>query len=45
MNAQGVILVSGCTPRLFSMVADGKFDPVLLMKEVLLRERYAAICA
>ena len=45
MNAQGVILVSGCTPRLFSMVADGKFDPVLLMKEVLLSERYAAICA
>ena len=45
MNEQGVILISGCTPRIFSMVANGKFDPVLLMKEVLLSERYAAICA
>ena len=45
MNEQGVILVSGCTPRIFSMVANGKFDPVLLMKEVLLSERYAPICA
>ena len=45
MNEQGVILVSGCTPRIFSMVANGKFDPVLLMKEILLSERYAPICA
>ena len=45
MNEQGVILISGCTPRIFSMVASGKFDPVLLMKEVLLSERYAPICA
>ena len=45
MNEQGVILISGCTPRIFSMVANGKFDPVLLMKEVLLSERYAPICA
>lgn len=45
MNEQGVILVSGCTPRIFSMVANGRFDPVLLMKEVLLSERYAPICA
>ena len=45
MNDQGVVLVSGCTPRIFSMVANGKFDPVLLMKEVLLSERYAPICA
>lgn len=45
MNDQGVVLVSGCTPRIFSMVASGKFDPVLLMKEVLLSERYAPICA
>ena len=45
MNEQGVILVSGCTPRLFSMVAGGQFDPVLLMKKVLLSERYAPICA
>ena len=45
MNEQGVILVSGCTPRIFSMVANGKFDPVLLMKEVLLSKRYEPICA
>jgi len=45
MNEQGVILISGCTPRIFSMVAGGRFDPVLLMKEVLLSERYAPICA
>lgn len=45
MNELGVILISGCTPRIFSMVANGKFDPVLLMKEVLLSERYAPICA
>ena len=45
MNEQGVILVSGCTPRIFSMVANGKFNPVEQMKEVLLSERYAPICA
>ena len=45
MNEQGVALISGCTPRIFSMVAGGKFDPVLQMKEVLLSERYAPICA
>ncbi len=45
MNEQGVILISGCTPRIFSMVANGKFDPVLLMKEILLSERYAPISA
>ena len=45
MNEQGVILISGCTPRIFSMAASGKFDPVLLMKEVLLGERYAPVCA
>ena len=45
MNEQGVILVSGCTPRIFSMVASGRFDPVLLMKEVLLSDRYSPVCA
>ncbi len=45
MNEQGVILISGCTPRIFSMAANGRFDPVLLMKEVLLSERYAPVCA
>ena len=45
MNEQGVILVSGCTPRLFSMVASGEFDPAVFMKEVLLSDRYKPICA
>ena len=50
MNERGVILVSGCSPRIFSMAASGKFDfsepdPVELMKEILLGERYAPICA
>ena len=45
MNEQGVILVSGCTPRLFSMVASGQYDPAVFMKEVLLSKRYEPICA
>ena len=45
MNEQGVILISGCTPRIFSMVANGQYDPVTLMREVLMSERYAPVCA
>ena len=45
MNEQGVILISGCTPRIFSMVASGLFDPARMMMKVLLGERYAPICA
>ena len=45
MNKQGVILVSGCTPRLFSMVAAGQFDPAVFMQDVLLSKRYEPICA
>ena len=45
MNEQGVVLISGCTPRIFSMVANGQYDPVTLMREVLMRERYAPVCA
>ena len=45
MNEQGVILVSGCSPRVFSMVASGQFDPAVFMKEVLLSKRYEPICA
>jgi len=44
-NEQGVALVSGCTPRLFSMVAGGTPDPYAFMKEVLSSERYAPIRA
>lgn len=44
-NEQGVALVSGCTPRLFSMVADGQLSPLGYMLEVLGSDRYAAIAA
>ena len=44
-NEQGVALVSGCTPRLFSMVASGTMNPYAFMLEVLESERYAKIVA
>ena len=45
MNEQGVALVSGCTPRLFSMVVEGNIDPYHYMMEVIGNERYAKIAA
>ena len=44
-NEQGVALVSGCTPRLFSMVAGGVASPYTIMREVIESERYAPISA
>ena len=44
-NEQGVALVSGCTPRLFSMVASGTMNPYAFMLEVVESERYAKILA
>lgn len=44
-NEQGVALVSGCTPRLFSMVASGQLSPYTVMTKVLQSERYAKISA
>lgn len=44
-NEQGVALVSGCSPRLFSMVASGELSPYALMTEVLNSERYSKISA
>ena len=44
-NEQGVALVSGCTPRLFSMVASGTLNPYAFMLEVIGSERYAKIVA
>lgn len=47
-NEQGVYLVSGCTPRLFSMVANGNVSdstPYEFMLEVLMGERYEKIVA
>ncbi|MBR2024478.1 MAG: DUF2828 family protein, partial [Clostridia bacterium] len=44
-NEQGVALVSGCTPRLFSMIAGGITDPYTFMLEVLNNVRYSVISA
>ena len=44
-NEQGVALVSGCTPRLFSMVASGDLSPYSVMMEIIKSERYAKISA
>lgn len=47
-NEQGVSLVSGCTPRLFSMIADGTMSamtPYEFMLNVLGSERYEKIAA
>ena len=45
MNEQGVILISGATSRLFSMIAEGSFSPYSFMLEILGSERYAPIAA
>ena len=45
MNEQGVALVSGCSPRIFSMVTSGNLSPATYMLEVLGAERYAQIAA
>ena len=44
-NEQGVALISGVTPRLFSMIAGGNLSPYSFMMEVLNSERYAMIAA
>ena len=45
MNQQGVALVSGCTPRLFEMLAGGNLSPYGCMLDILSRERYRNIVA
>ena len=45
MNEEGVMLVSGCTPRIFSMVASDAVSPYALMLEVLESPRYEKIVA
>ena len=44
-NDRGVALVSGCSPRIFSMVMDGELDPYSFMLNVVDTERYAPIAA
>ena len=45
VNDRGVALVSGCNPRIFSMLKAGIFSPYAFMMDVLGSERYAAIVA
>jgi len=44
-NEQGVILVSGCTPKIFEMVMDGETSPYKFILDVLNTERYEKITA
>lgn len=44
-NEQDVALVSGCTPRLFSMLAEGRLSPMDYMLDILNSERYTPIAA
>ncbi len=44
-NEQGVVLVSGCTPKIFEMVMDGKTSPYKFMLDVINSERYEKISA
>ena len=45
VNDRGVALVSGCSPRIFSMVMEGELDPWRFMLSVIDTERYAPIAA
>lgn len=45
MNEQGVALVSGCSPRIFSMVISNDLDPFNFMMKTIGSERYAPIHA
>ncbi|MBQ6509512.1 MAG: DUF2828 family protein [Flexilinea sp.] len=44
-NEQGVMLVSGCSPRIFSMVISNELDPYQFMMQTIGSERYAPIHA
>ncbi len=44
-NEQGVALVSGCSPKIFSMAISGEMNPYKFMIDVLSSERYSVISA
>ena len=44
-NEQGVALVSGTSPQIFSMLSEGILDPYSFMLETLSSKRYEKICA
>ena len=43
MNEKGVLLVSGASPRVFSMISSGNLSPYTFMLETLNAERYSGI--
>ncbi len=43
MNEKGVVLVSGASPRVFSMITSGNLSPYAFMMDTLGTERYAKI--
>ena len=45
VDDRGVALVSGCSPRIFSMAMEGELDPWAYMLSVIGTERYAPIAA
>ena len=45
LNEQGVVLVSGASPRVFSMIQSGNLSPIAFMLDALNNERYARIHA
>ncbi|MCL2153921.1 MAG: DUF2828 domain-containing protein [Oscillospiraceae bacterium] len=45
MNERGVVLVSGASPRVFSMISSGNLSPYAFMLDTLDAERYAKIIA
>ncbi|MCR4842528.1 MAG: DUF2828 family protein, partial [Eubacterium sp.] len=45
MNETGTVLVSGCSPRIFSMIDKGTLDPYSFMMDVIMSGRYDRIVA
>jgi len=45
MNEQGVALVSGCNPQIFSMLKSGSLEPYKFMMSVLMSKRYEKVAA
>jgi hypothetical protein len=45
LNEQGVVLISGASPRVFSMIQSGCLTPLAFMLDTLNAERYAKIQA
>jgi hypothetical protein len=45
MNEQGVVLGSGASPRVFSMIRSGNLSPMAFMLDTLSAERYERIQA